>query len=257
MAQNVRQSLESHKQELHIFSLETLAEELKQKVDKTLSDYAFSDTKTLASFLVPAKDTLSITKLLSDIGLKGKAAIKNVNGKSYIIFQGYAGQRSVLKGTRFLAANPTIIKMGIGTKGIRNSLAKGSLLTLLVTVPLSIVDICLKDQVTMTRILGTVASDITKVLLSSATAGLAALAAGSITTIVAGPIIVALVVGVAVGYGLEAVDQRFKITETIIKAIENELDQIGDNIKQEINRAEKTLKYQMENGLPVGQGLFY
>lgn len=257
MAQNVKQSLESQKQEVFIFSLENLAKELMNKANKTLSDYSFSDTKTLTSYLVPAKDSATIVKILSDIGITGSATIKNANGKSYIIFKGYAGQRTLLKGTRYLATNPTIIKMGIGTKGIKSSLAKGSMLTLIVTVPLSIVDICLKDQATMTRIIGTVASDVTKVLLSSGAAGLAAIVAGSITTLVAGPIIVALVVGVAVGIGLEALDQKFQITESIIMAIESKLDEINGNITKEIDKAKRTLKFQAENGLPVGQGLFY
>lgn len=261
MAPTIKPALEANQQTIHMFSLEDLAKELSYKLGKTLDGYTFSDTKTIGSYYVPVTDAIVVQKILKDLGISGQAILKNVDNKSYVILKGYPGKRSVLTGTRYLSSNPKIIKMAIGTKAVNHSILKGSLVTLAITIPLSVVDVCMKDEFSMGRLIGTVASDITKVLISSGVAGIAAMAVGAVTTIAAGPLIAAIFVGVAVGMALESLDQRYGITDKLIEAIEKEMSSFYDRTVGEfyrgMKRVEDMLEYQSINGLPVGRGIFY
>lgn len=202
-----------------------------------------------------------MAQIFKELGVSGEVAIKNVGKKSYVILKGRPGTRTILNGTRYLASNPKIIKFAIGTKAVNRSIIKGSLVTLVITVPLSVVDVILKDEFTMGRLIGTVASDITKVLISSGIASIASIAVGAVTTVAAGPLIAAIFVGIAAGLALESLDQRYGITDKLISAIDDELNSlyertIGD-FKRGLQKVENLLEYQAKNGLPVGQGIFY
>lgn len=154
--------------------------------------------------------------------------------------------------------------MAIGAKAVSRSIISGSLITLFITVPLTVLEVCLKDQFSMWRLLGSVASDIGKVMISLGAASLAAMAVGAVSTLAAGPLIVAIFIGVAAGIAIESMDKRFGITERLIEAIEaieNELESlyertIGD-FKRGLQKVENILEYQSQTGLPIGQGLFY
>lgn len=261
MESQIKPALESNQETLYMFSMESLLKEAKEKLGKSLDDYTVSDAKKHGSYYVPIADSLVAMKILKDLGISGKAVMKNVSGKSYVILKGLPGKRNILTGTRYLATNPKIIKMAIGTKAVNRSILKGSMITLVITIPLTIVDACLKDQVSIGTLLGSVASDITKVLIASGAASLAAMAVGAITTLAAGPLIAAIFVGVAAGMALESLDQRYGITDKLVAAIDEELNSlyertIGD-FKRGVQRIENHLRYQATNGLPVGQGIFY
>jgi hypothetical protein len=261
MTSEVKSKLESNQQTLYVFSVDSLLKEAKQQLGKSLSDYTISDTKKYAGYYVPIVDTMLVLKIIKDLGITGEAITKNVSGKQYVILKGLPGNRKILTGTRYLASNPKVIKMAIGTKAVNKSIISGSIITLFITVPLSVLEVCLKDQFTIGRLLGTVASDITKIMISLGASSLAAMAVGAVSTIAAGPLIAAIFIGVAVGISLESIDQRFGITEKLISAIENELGTLYDRtigeFKRGLQRVESILEYQMKTGIPLGQGLFY
>jgi len=261
MSQEVRPILESEQHTLYLFSMDNLVKEAKETLGKELQEFTLQDSKTAGGYVVPVADAIVATKILRELGVTGEAVVKNVNGKAYVILKGLPGSRKVLTGTRYLANNPKIVKMAIGTKAVNRSIMKGSIVTLLITIPLSIADVCLKDQATTGHLIGVVATDIAKVLISSGVASLAALAVGAVTTVAAGPLIAAIFVGVAMGVALESLDQRYGITEKLVAAIDKELNSlyertIGDFIRG-VQRIEDLLDYQARNGLPVGQGVFY
>ncbi|WP_370981001.1 hypothetical protein [Agaribacterium sp. ZY112] len=261
MSSNLKPALEANQKDAYIFSLEALAKEVSYKLGKNLDDFDFSDAKSLGAYYVPIQDSRVVLEIMKELGITGEIVMKNVRGKSYVILKGTPGNRNLLRGTRYLSNNPQIIKMAIGTKAVSRSIVKGSLVTLIITVPLSIADVCLKDDFTMGRLFGTLATDITKVLISSGAASLAALAVGAVTTVAAGPLIAAIFVGVAVGVALESLDQRFGITDKLVKAIEEEMNTLYERtigeFKREIRRVEALMDYQSRNGLPVGEGIFY
>jgi hypothetical protein len=56
--------------------------------------------------------------MVNELGIiDGKVVINKVNGKNYALIKGFAGQRKLLRGTRFLASNPKIVDLAIGQLG--------------------------------------------------------------------------------------------------------------------------------------------
>jgi hypothetical protein len=87
-------------------------------------------------------------------------------------------------------------------------------------VPLTILECILKDQTTMTQIIGHVYSDLMKVGTSSLISAIVGIAVGSVVTFAAVPIIVAIGVGVASGLALEAIDKHYGLTDKLVAAME-------------------------------------
>lgn len=57
--------------------------------------------------------------------LWGRFNIRPHNGQNYIVFKGNHRLRQGIRGTRYGLSNPTIIKLGIGTDGLKGA-AKGA-----------------------------------------------------------------------------------------------------------------------------------
>lgn len=187
----------------------------------------------------------------------GKSLLKTVNGKQYVIFKGFAGNRSIFTGTRYLSSHPKIVDMAIGRVGVNRAILSGARLTIFLVVPMNVLNFILSDQQTMSHLIGTTATDLIKVGAASAIAAIAASATITLTTIAAGPIIVAIVVGVATALALDALDKKFGVTNALIKAIDDTYDSTFGEIKRQLHQVEQRLKWQILNGQPVGQGIFY
>ena len=172
---------------------------------------------------VPAlsADIWSWIKLLREMGFSGKATIKTWRGKKYVVLGGYPGLRKFLKGTRYSFNNPKILQMVIGKAGVAKSVMKGSAITMIVASALSVVEVFLNDQATLQEIGVTLVSDLSKAALS----GLASFAAGaliaSLTTVAVAPLAGAIIVGVLVGIGLDALDEKFEITKKMQEYVDN------------------------------------
>lgn len=133
------------------------------------------------------------------------------NGKSYVVFKGYAGNRQVFKGTKYLAANPKVVRMAIGPKGIAASIKGGFVITFVLSVGVEVIDYLINDKATMSGLLGTLTADFFKIGISGIAAAITATAIG--TTVVFGsiasaPFLVAIAVGVATGLLLERIDKK-------------------------------------------------
>jgi len=190
----------------------------------------------VASNIPTILDFVTLGKLLKDLGLRnGNAILKNVNGRQYVILKGYANSRSILTGTRYLASNPKIVQMAVGTIGLKKAIRSGGMLTIALYVPIEILKFVLDDTATFSSLAGTIATDIIKVGIGTVLAELSALAAGSVTTVAAAPIVVAIGVGVLSGVVLNAIDDHFGLTDKLIAA----LDEIGDEISKKVESLER------------------
>jgi hypothetical protein len=123
--------------------------------------------RNVAPYIAPFVDGVTLARLVKDLGINGKVVTKEVNGRQYVIFSGYAGHRTLFRGTRYSQNNHKIIQMGIGKMGIKHMVKSGARLTIYLTVPLSVLEVILSDEVTMSRLLGTVTADLVKVGLAA------------------------------------------------------------------------------------------
>jgi hypothetical protein len=201
--------------------------------------------KTAANYASPVKDSLTATKLLREFGMTGKVVIKHYGGKSYVIFKGYPGMRKIFRGTRYLTSNPKVVRMAVGPKGIVKCVKGCFVLSVVLCAGVYVFDYFIRDEATLSELLGNVTSDIVKVGISSIAAVAAGLTVGSvavISSVAAAPLIAAIAVGVATVYLLDKIDEKVGATKALIHAYEQvgiALDQTITtitNIPNEINR---------------------
>lgn len=157
----------------------------------------------------------------------GEYYIQSYAGKNYIIFKGWPAGRSLILGTRYLADNPRIVSMGIGRLGIRNVATAGARLTFILLGAFRILQYLLDDKFTLTRLVGTLATDVVKIAASGLVSYAASGALVAVSSGVVGPLAVAVIIGVGIGYGLELVDQELKLTDRLIAEMDRAITSIG------------------------------
>jgi len=253
----VKSKVANNKQTLDIFPTEELIKAWELKTGKELTLEAGETARILSNYASAMLDTKTALRLIKDLGLKGNVVFKSVKGKQYIIFKGYAGTRSIFTASRYLAKNPKVIDMAIGRVGVNKSIVSGARLTIFLVVPLNILNYILDDQKTMFRLVGTTATDLIKVGASAALASLLATSVATITTVAAGPLVVAIAIGIATGFTLDYVDHKLGVTDALVKALKEAHNNTIGEFGRQMNKAEKQLKWQLMNGRPVGKGLFY
>jgi hypothetical protein len=145
---------------------------------------AVSFTKrNVAPYISPIMDSATLSLVCKDLGITGRALPKVIKGRQYIAFSGYSGLRTMFPGTIYRADNKKIINMAIGSLGIKKMVKTGGILTFTITVPLTVLELYLKDQLTLSAIAGTLSADILKIGVSSLMGAISGLAFGAFTTV--------------------------------------------------------------------------
>ncbi len=160
------------------------------------------------------KDLADLIKVGRDFGISGKMYTQTIHGKKYIIFKGRPGLRKTFTGTTYGINNSKILSFGIGKAAMVKSAIRGSVVGIVFVNAFNIAQYLLVGDSSWQELVGTMVADTIKVALASA-AGLigGVLLAGSGTVVI--PLLASFVVGMAVGELLEAVDNRWKITEAV------------------------------------------
>lgn len=207
-----------------------------------------------ASYYASADDAVTMAKLVGDLGGVGaRAYIKTYGGKPHIILKGHAGLRTILTGTKYGIKNPKVVSMGLGKVGAITAAKQGGMLTVVLLSAYRVIDYFLTDQATLSRLVGTLATDVVKVGIATAVSIGAAIVAGGITTIAIGPIVAVILVGVGVSMLLEFADNKLGITDRVIAG----LDEIGVDTekyfakkkREAVNSAGKAVNHVIEQAV--------
>ncbi|MFJ1337599.1 hypothetical protein ACIKP7_05585 [Pseudomonas caricapapayae] len=183
-----------------------------------------------------AYDTYNVAALLRDIGGLGtKARVSTHNGRQYLILTGYPGLRNKLRGTRYGLRNAQLVDLGIGKYGIRGSSIIGFKLSCYVAVGVEILEWIFNDEAVMTDLFAGVGVELIKAGIASAIGYAAALAAGVFFTAAAAPAIIGAVVVLAIGIGLNAIDNHYGIKNSVKAGMRYAVDHI-ENIQEKITK---------------------
>lgn len=253
----LRRSVKNNSHTIFAFSAESLIKEWEHKTGKRYSELLVTGAKIFAGHVAPLMDSIVAIRLIKDLGFNGEVVTKQYAGKAYIIFKGYAGKRTIFTGTKYLATNAKVVDMAIGKLGVNKSILGGLRLTIYLTIPINVFLELTRDRFSMTRLIGTSATDVVKLMASAGAGVLASMIVGSITTIAAGPLLAAIAVGTATGYVLNTLDERYGITEALIKFMDENIDRTFGEVVRQWLSLEAMLAYQVENDIPVGEGVFY
>jgi hypothetical protein len=253
----LRKSVKENSHTLYAFSAEDLIKEWEYKTGKKHAELVTDKIKSASGYVSPFMDSIVASKLIKDLGFFGKVVTTIKGGKSYIVFKGLAGKRTIFTSTRYLANNAKVVDMAIGKLGLNKSILGGLRLTIYLTIPINILLEFTRDHFSMTRLLGTTATDVIKLMAAAGASVIASMAVGSITAVAAGPLIAAIAVGIATGYILSELDEHFGITEALIEFMDKSVDRTFGEVVRQLLSIERLLTYQAVSGQRVGRGLFY
>ncbi|MEH8017521.1 hypothetical protein MN202_09765 [Rheinheimera muenzenbergensis] len=210
--------------------LETLSQE--NTGVKALWQRRGGGLKSLLSFAPSLLDSAALAVLARDLSKSGnvltKYQIKNYHGRTYVVIKGYAALRRHLTGSRYLASHPKVVSMGIGKADAVKSIRTGFVLTLVLSVSFHAVDQLLNDQKTWHDFVGGVAADVIYAGAASAIAlAFLSLIAGGSATLIIGPLLIVLAVGV--------------LTTTLFLFIDEHI-QLGRHISQMLSEAQAQIE---------------
>lgn len=164
-----------------------------------------------------------------DFGLKpGGFYVQEVAGRRYIILKGYPGLRKTLRGTRMLATNPKLVKIGLGVGSFRHMVRSGAVTVAIVGAGYALDALTawwLADEQALDEIGRTWAPTLTKEIIKSLVSAGAGVLAGSLFAgagIVILPLTVSIVAGIAVGAILDSLEEDY-ILEELFRRIRSEL----------------------------------
>lgn len=206
--------------ELYVVSLDQLKALIRDRNDLWEKYKQYFEVQT--NYVAPGLDIMTATRLVSDLGVfNAKVAVKTYSGKQHIIISGRAGLRKILTGTKYGITHPKIVQLGIGRAGVINAVAEGGIITIVLLTVYRVLDFFLTDNSTLTRLIGTIATDIVKIgIASGVTIGLATSVGLTVgTTMAVGPMLVVIIVGVTAAAGLNYLDTRYGITESVIAGL--------------------------------------
>lgn len=233
-----------HEQEIVVVPIETVNELL-----ASLGATKLETAKAAVGQITNISDVHGIVKIYREFGRRGSAYMKTVNGRTYIIFKGTPGLRSMFRGTRYLANNSKVVRFGIGRLGAARSIKVGTIWSIAFVNAWNIGEFILSDEMTLADLGVQIASDTSKVVIASLF-GLAAAAAAA-GTIALAPLAVGVVVAVGVGLLLDHVDSRYQITESIKKWANETADEIGRaGAREMLNKANSARAAQMAQSIP-------
>lgn len=198
------------------------------EIKSSISDITGLSTTQLslsfaANYGSAIKDTPSFLALANDFkksgNILGKYTMSMRNGKEYISFKGNHKLRSIVRGTRYLTSNTQVINIGIGKDGLKSSLRGGFFISVFFSVTLDTINWIFDDNYRWTNWLGTVSTDVVKAVVGIAAGAIIGFTLATLTFPVVLTVGAGFVVGIVVSKKLNQIDEEYKITESIIKAL--------------------------------------
>ncbi|GKW17182.1 hypothetical protein PEC301937_31310 [Pectobacterium carotovorum subsp. carotovorum] len=187
----------------------------------------FSCTDPISSFAGNIAEAVSVSRIVIEMKGFGVTATEYVgkNGSKYIKLSGYPGVRKYLDATRYLVSNHKILDIGIGTKGIESGIATGARFCIVFSGAYRAIELMVKDEYALTDFFVNLTMDAAKLAVSVGIAWGAKMAATSVMVATGGSVIIIaggiFLLGVIVSFSLLWLDNKYKISETIIKNLKS------------------------------------
>jgi len=230
---NVRALLKESNQDVMLLALSEAFEVLhswgwKDTKEKWKEITQSTGGEILVNYGVNGKDVVTTSMIISKLGSFGIKATKYVNhkGTELIKLSGYAGVRKILNAPVFGAMNPKILDVGIGKYGLKNSIIQGARTTFYVAAAYRTVDFILNDETSLAKFIGSLATDVVKIGLSSVITWGAAAGIAAFTPFVVGPLAVVVFVGLGSAIALNFIDTKYGLTDKVVQYIESAQQEI-------------------------------
>ncbi|CNK24806.1 PAAR domain-containing protein [Yersinia mollaretii] len=200
------------------------------------------------------KDVVTTSKLIVDLGGFGVKATMYINkkGTELIKLTGYPGIRKVLNAPVFAAKNIKVVDLGIGKYGLTNSIVEGARLTFYVAAAFRTLDFILNDETSLTEFIGSLATDVAKIGLSSIISWGVGAVTMAFTASVTMPIVLSVLAGFGAIYVLGELDKKFGITDKVVELLESAQQEIVTKALEAKNGFVDILEMDVSNLLKKG-----
>ena len=190
-------------------------------------------------------DLVKVHTLLKDFGWKGTWYAMTKKGREYVIFKGAVSSRDIFTSSKYLASDAKVMQFAIGGRGVFASAVQSGVWTIVAVACWDTVQYLLTGG-DGTDFLAELTSNAIKGAIGTAvTAYVAALIAGTGGVVVL-PIIAGVVVGVAVGFGLNYIDDQWGLTAALkvkLDEVEAALAVYYDSAAKAVEERERDWSY--------------
>lgn len=228
-AQRLQSTMLRNKYELYIISLYEMDKivESAMKSGKKISEDLWKKVKWVAeksaNYYATSEDIITVTKIVGELGgIAAKVQIRNYKGKPHIIFKGNPELRKTLSKRVYKLKDARIVKLGLGRAPLINGIKEGGILTIYLVTAYRVLDYFLTDNMTLTQLVGTLATDIVKIGITTGVSISAAMyiTGLSFTTFAIVPLVAVIIVGALTSWVLDSFDNDLNITDQVIQSID-------------------------------------
>ncbi|HAT1610730.1 TPA: PAAR domain-containing protein [Raoultella planticola] len=232
----LRAMLEANRQDCMILTLPECLEII-TSWDFVKHTWTYITTSTPGSvvktYWTNINDVISASKIVTQLGamgIKGSVFI-NHKGTELIKLTGYPGIRKALNAPVFSLKHPKIIEMAIGKYGLAKTVVDGTIVGLIYVSAVDTIDFILNDETCLAEFMGTLATDVVKVGISSTVVWGVGYAVNAFLPFVFGPLAVVVFAGVGTAIILNALDKEYGITDKLVAYIESAQQEFVDSAR--------------------------
>lgn len=179
------------------------------------------NVRSYGGLATDSAEAYTIAKGLGGLGVK--SLTKNINGKDWIIIRDFSRhQQTLMKGNKWGASNPKVVKAGLGLndlKGVVRYVRFNAGVEIAFAAGINAADYILRDEATLAELGVNMSADLAKGFISLAGAALFTAAMPATLGVLATGALFA-VVSFAIGQGLDVLDKENEYSQDITKAVE-------------------------------------
>lgn len=200
-----------------------------EQIAEKLKEFGLEVTKTtLASardYANDAKNSVLLVALAKDLSKTGNMLshyyITTQGGKSYIVFKGNQKLRTIITGTRYLAANTKMMTFGIGGKALKAGAKSGFVISALFSTSLHSIRWLFEEDYRWSHWISNLSADIAKIAIASIAGYLTAKGMAGVFFLTAStaPAVLPIAAGLIVCVGVSALLRRYNFQEEIDKVV--------------------------------------
>lgn len=214
-----------------------------------------SYAKSYGAYIPALADTKVLAALAYDLHKGGNVfttyQVKTYSGRAYVMFKGYAGLRSQLTGTRYLANNPKVVSLGIGKLGAAKAIKGGLVFSVVFSVAFHAIEQLLNDRATWHDFVAGVSVDVVSAVAGSAIAwSTVSTVVGAAAMATIGPIALVVVVGIGVTYALSTISDHYGLSKKLSQLLKEAESRMIQNLEEIQRETRRGLNYMDED--PIG-----
>lgn len=196
-------------------------------LSKTYSELVGASPDAVINYTSAVADSVVLAKLGEEMrrsgNILGSYKVVQRNGRSLIIFSGYAGLRRTLTAPVYGVGHPKVIQMGIGRSAAQATLKSGVIITLIVSPIVRTIEwLFIDEKATLELVLARISSDVIKGVVAAGAGYASSLflaAISGVSVIAVAPLAGGIGIALLVGFGLNSLDSRLGLTERLAASL--------------------------------------